>query len=143
MCSSDLAAALFALQRYGSFMDIYEQAILVLAAPTFALLGWHWKPVRWLIPLIAVLSLNGLHDVRAANAMKNILATVVSIATIAVFSARSAVSWPETLTMLGGAVVGGYCGGRLVRVLPPAVVRRVIIGVGVLMTVVYAVKYWF
>jgi hypothetical protein len=52
-----LAASLFALQRYGSFMDIYEQAILVLAAPTFALLGWHWKPVRWLIPLIAVLSL--------------------------------------------------------------------------------------
>jgi cytochrome c-type biogenesis protein CcsB len=52
-----LAAALFALQRYGSFMDVYEQAILVLAAPTFALLGWHWKPVRWLIPLIAVLAL--------------------------------------------------------------------------------------
>jgi cytochrome c-type biogenesis protein CcsB len=52
-----LAASLFALQRYGSFMDIYEQAILVLAAPTFALLGWHWKPVRWLMPLIAVLSL--------------------------------------------------------------------------------------
>jgi cytochrome c-type biogenesis protein CcsB len=52
-----LAAALFALQRYGSHMDVYEQAILVLAAPTFALLGWHWKPVRWLIPLIGLLSL--------------------------------------------------------------------------------------
>jgi cytochrome c-type biogenesis protein CcsB len=52
-----LAAALFALQRYGSFMDVYEQAILLLAAPTFAFLGWHWKPVRWLIPLIALLSL--------------------------------------------------------------------------------------
>jgi cytochrome c-type biogenesis protein CcsB len=52
-----LAAALFALQRYGSFMDVYEQAILVLAAPTFALLGWHWKPVRWLMPLIALLAL--------------------------------------------------------------------------------------
>jgi cytochrome c-type biogenesis protein CcsB len=52
-----LTAALFALQRFGSYMDGYEQAILVLAAPTFALLGWHWKPVRWLIPLIAALSL--------------------------------------------------------------------------------------
>ncbi|MFC5549762.1 c-type cytochrome biogenesis protein CcsB [Massilia aerilata] len=52
-----LAASLFALQRYGSFMDVYEQAILLLAAPTFAFLGWHWKPVRWLMPLIAVLSL--------------------------------------------------------------------------------------
>jgi cytochrome c-type biogenesis protein CcsB len=38
-------------------MDIYEQAILLLSAPTFALLGWHWKPVRWLMPLVALLSL--------------------------------------------------------------------------------------
>ena len=52
-----LAASLFALQRFGHFMDVYEQAILVLAAPTFALLGWGWKPVRWLMPLIAVLAL--------------------------------------------------------------------------------------
>ena len=52
-----LASALFALNRYGTFMDVYEKAILVLAAPTFAALGWHWKPVRWLMPVIALLSL--------------------------------------------------------------------------------------
>ncbi len=52
-----LAAALFALNRYAHHMDIYEQVILVLSAPTFALLGWHWKPMRWLLPLVAVLSL--------------------------------------------------------------------------------------
>jgi hypothetical protein len=37
-------------------MDVYEKAILVLAAPTFAALGWHWKPVRWLMPLVALLA---------------------------------------------------------------------------------------
>jgi cytochrome c-type biogenesis protein CcsB len=52
-----LAAALFALNRYGAYMDIYEKVILVLAAPTFTALGWHWKPVRWLIPVVALLSL--------------------------------------------------------------------------------------
>ena len=52
-----LAAALFALQRYGAYMDIYEQAILVLAAPTFAFVGWTFKPVRWLMPLVALLAL--------------------------------------------------------------------------------------
>jgi cytochrome c-type biogenesis protein CcsB len=51
-----LAAALFALNRFGSYMDVYEKAILLLAAPTFAALGWHWKPVRWLIPLVALLA---------------------------------------------------------------------------------------
>nr|WP_314544264.1 c-type cytochrome biogenesis protein CcsB [uncultured Massilia sp.] len=55
-----LAAALFAFNRYGAYMDVYEEAILLLAAPTFALLGWTWKPVRWLIPLIAALSLWGI-----------------------------------------------------------------------------------
>ncbi|MCD2517009.1 c-type cytochrome biogenesis protein CcsB [Massilia sp. G4R7] len=52
-----LAAALFALNRYAHHMDIYEQAILVATAPTFALLGWHWKPMRWLLPLVGLLSL--------------------------------------------------------------------------------------
>ena len=52
-----LAGALFALNRYSAHMDIYEQVILVLSAPTFAALGWHWKPVRWLMPLVAALSL--------------------------------------------------------------------------------------
>jgi len=47
----------FALNRYGSFMDYYEKAILVLAAPTFIALAWHWKPVRWLMPVIALLAL--------------------------------------------------------------------------------------
>ncbi|MDN4059628.1 c-type cytochrome biogenesis protein CcsB [Massilia sp. YIM B02769] len=52
-----LAAALFALNRYAHFMDGYERAILLLSAPTFAALGWHWKPVRWLMPVVALLSL--------------------------------------------------------------------------------------
>jgi cytochrome c-type biogenesis protein CcsB len=52
-----LGGAVFALNRYGGYMDVYEKAILVLAAPTFAALGWHWKPVRWLMPLVALLSL--------------------------------------------------------------------------------------
>ncbi|MFC5512938.1 c-type cytochrome biogenesis protein CcsB [Massilia jejuensis] len=52
-----LAAVLFALNRYAGYMDGYERAILLLTAPTFAALGWHWKPVRWLIPLVALLSL--------------------------------------------------------------------------------------
>jgi cytochrome c-type biogenesis protein CcsB len=52
-----LAGAVFALNRYGHFMDVYEQGILLAAVPTFAALGWHWKPVRWVMPLVALLSL--------------------------------------------------------------------------------------
>ncbi len=55
-----LAAALFALNRYGGYMDIYEKVILVLSAPTFAALGWHWKPMRWLMPAVALLALGAI-----------------------------------------------------------------------------------
>jgi cytochrome c-type biogenesis protein CcsB len=52
-----LAAVLYGLNRFGNYMDVYEKGILLAAAPTFAALGWHWKPVRWLMPLVAVLAL--------------------------------------------------------------------------------------
>jgi cytochrome c-type biogenesis protein CcsB len=51
------AGAGFAVQRYGAWMDGYEKAILVLTAPTFAALGWHYKPLRWVVALVAALSL--------------------------------------------------------------------------------------
>jgi hypothetical protein len=102
-----LAAALFALQRYGSFMDVYEQAILVLAAPTFALLGWHWKPVRWLIPLIAVLALSAISlyggSLDAANQrffLKYML------------SSQSAILWMSALFVFSTVF---YWGGLLAR----------------------------
>ena len=51
------SGALFALNRYGEFMDIYEKGILLAAVPTFVWLGWYWRPVRLLMLSIGVLSL--------------------------------------------------------------------------------------
>jgi len=51
------AGALFALNRYGDFMDIYEKAILLAAVPVFVGLGWYWKSSRVLMLLIFGLSL--------------------------------------------------------------------------------------
>ena len=51
------ASALFALNRYGDFMDIYEKGILLAAVPTFVWLGWYWRPVRLLMLSIGALSL--------------------------------------------------------------------------------------
>ena len=51
------AGALFAFNRYGDFMDIYEKAILMSAVPVFVGLGWYWKSSRVLMLLIFGLSL--------------------------------------------------------------------------------------
>ncbi|MFC5760273.1 sulfite exporter TauE/SafE family protein [Rhizobium sp. GCM10022189] len=92
--------------------------------------------------LTAVLSIADPDDIRRVKALKNLLATAVSMAAILIFIAEGAVRWPETLLMLAGALAGGYLGGYLVRVLPAVIVRWFVILTGALMTVVYAVKYW-
>ncbi|MFB9265297.1 hypothetical protein ACFFWD_19420 [Bradyrhizobium erythrophlei] len=50
--------------------------------------------------------------------------------------------WPETMAMLLGALIGGYAGGRLIRVLPGHIVRQFVIVAGAAMSVIYAVRYW-
>ena len=90
-----LAASLFGLMRFGAFMDIYEKAILLAAAPTFAWLGWYWKPVRWLIPLAAVLSLFAIELYAGHLDMANQKFFLKYI-----LSSQSAILWMGTLFVL-------------------------------------------
>ena len=92
--------------------------------------------------LTAVLAIGDPDDIRRVKALKNLLATAVSIAAVTIFILEGAVSWPQTLVMLSGALFGGYLGGYLVRILPAAIVRWFVIVTGAVMAVVYAVKYW-
>jgi uncharacterized protein len=93
--------------------------------------------------LTAVLAITQGDDLRAIKVMKNLLATIVSVATVVVFSFQGAVRWPETLVMLAGAVGGGYVGGHLIRILPASVIRHIVIVAGIGMTLIYARQYWF
>ena len=87
-----IGASLFALQRYGDFMDIYEKAILLLAAPAFAALGWHWKPMRWLLPLVAALSLFGVAQYNGSLDSANTRFFLKYM-----LSSQSAILWMSTL----------------------------------------------
>ncbi len=101
------AGALFALNRYGVFMDIYEKGILLAAVPTFAWLGWIWKPARLLMVLIAALALSAVAmyggNLELANSkffLKYLL------------SSQSAILWMSTLFFLSTLF---YWGGLLAR----------------------------
>lgn len=94
------------------------------------------------VMILAVLTVTGSSDIRAANALKNLLATAVSLVTLAVFITQGLVRWPETLVMLAGALAGGVIGSRLITILPQHVVRGAIITIGILMTAIYALRYW-
>ncbi|KRB92696.1 c-type cytochrome biogenesis protein CcsB [Noviherbaspirillum sp. Root189] len=113
-----LAGALFAFNRFGSYMDPYEKGVLLLSAPTFAWLGWQWKPVRWLMAVLAILALTAIAlyggSLDAANS-KFFLKYALS--------SQSAILWMSTLFFLstlfywGGLVTrsdfGGSVGSKL------------------------------
>jgi len=90
-----LAGALFALNRYSAYMDIYEKVILIASAPVFAALGWAWKPVRWLIPLAFLLALGaiGLYGGNLDNANQKFWLKYM-------LSSQSAILWMSTCVFL-------------------------------------------
>ncbi len=94
------------------------------------------------IMLLAILSLLHYDNHRQINALKNLLSSFVSAATLVIFVAKGMVSWPETLVMLSGAMCGGLAGARLLSVISAQAVRRTVISVGCIVSVVYAWKYW-
>ena len=92
---------------------------------------------------LAALSVATGGDYRAANLTKNIVLGLNTLAASAVLALQSAVSWPPTLTMMAGAVIGGLPGGQLARVIPNAVMRVFVVVIGALLTTVFAWRYWF
>jgi uncharacterized membrane protein YfcA len=95
------------------------------------------------IILTSLLSITEPGDIRTIKALKNLLATGVSLAAIVIFIEQGVVRWPETGVMLVGAIVGGWAGGLLIRLLPASGVRGMVILAGVAMTGIYAYRYWF
>jgi cytochrome c-type biogenesis protein CcsB len=109
-----LTGALFAFNRFGEYMDVYEKGILFLAVPAFAWLGWQWKQVRWLMVVLAVLSLASISlyggSLDAANTRFFLKYGL---------SSQSAILWMSTLFFLstlfywGGLVMRSEFGGAV------------------------------
>ena len=94
------------------------------------------------VMLLAILSVSGTDDFRGANVTKNLISGLTSLVAVVVFVFQGMVAWPQAMVMMGGALVGGFLGGRLARVLPPSLIRGIVITAGTILTVVYAWRYW-
>ncbi len=92
--------------------------------------------------ITVVLSITEVGDLRSINSLKNLLAVGVSFAATAIFIQQGLVQWPETSVMLFGALLGGYAGGGLIRILPASWVRAGVIVAGLFMFGLYAKRYW-
>jgi uncharacterized protein len=93
------------------------------------------------ILLVAVLGLGSADPVHRANAIKNVLAAVVNGVAAVVFIAVADVDWLVAGLIAGGSVLGALAGARVGRRLPAAVLRAVIVVVGVTALAVFLLRH--
>jgi uncharacterized membrane protein YfcA len=84
------------------------------------------------ILLLALLGLALPETLQRINALKNILAALTNVIAGVVFViAASHVSWAVAGLLAAGAIIGGQVGARIGRRLSPAVLRGIIVAVGI------------
>jgi uncharacterized protein len=89
------------------------------------------------IVMLAMFRLLGVHDLRVANGLKNLLSAVLTLIAVIVYALGGIISWAEILPMAIAATLGGFAGARVGRVLPPVVLRNTIVLVGAITTVLF------
>jgi uncharacterized membrane protein YfcA len=92
------------------------------------------------ILMLAALSIAGMEDIHEMNGLKALFSTLINGVAVALFIVAGVVRWPAALVMVGGAIVGGYGGAALARLVPPAQVRRFVIVVGATLTVYFFIR---
>ena len=71
------------------------------------------------------------------NALKQVVSLTISIAVGIFFAWSGAIIWPVALIMAAGAFVGGTLGGLLAARINPALLRRIVVVLGVTVSGVY------
>lgn len=87
--------------------------------------------------LMGLLSALSAEPLQRLNGYKNVLALVVNLVAAAVFVifARQHIDWLIVLLVGAGSLLGGVLGARIGRRIPPAVLRGLIIGIGLIAVV--------
>jgi uncharacterized protein len=80
--------------------------------------------------LLAITGIAIPEDLQRLNALKNVLAALVNGVAAAIFLVFASVAWLPALLLAVGSAAGGQLGARIGRRLSPAVLRGVIVVVG-------------
>ena len=86
---------------------------------------------------LAVLGLSKGGDYHRLNALKNFVAVLIAAVAILVFSGGGVVAWLPAAIMIPGGALGGYAGVWLARRVPQAVVRGLVVLVGLALSWYY------
>jgi len=81
--------------------------------------------------LLAICGIAIPEDLQRLNALKNVLAAIVNGVAAAIFVVFASVAWLPALLLAAGSAAGGQLGAAIGRRLSPALLRGVIVVVGV------------
>jgi uncharacterized protein len=90
--------------------------------------------------VLAVLGLILDDTMTRLNALKQVTAFSINIATAIFFLFSGQVVWPVMLVMAMGSLVGGTLGGRLAGRIPPGALRRIVVIIGIVVSLIYFIK---
>ncbi len=85
--------------------------------------------------LIALLAVFVRDDLQRLNGLKNVLALIVNAVAALVFIAVAPVDWRVAVLIAAGSMVGGQAGALFGRRLSPLMLRSVVVGVGLFVSI--------
>jgi uncharacterized membrane protein YfcA len=90
--------------------------------------------------VLAVLGLVLEDSLTRLNALKQAVSFSINIAAAIFFLFSGKVVWSAVLVMAAGALAGGALGGRLAGSIKPALLRKIVVTVGVVIGLIYLVR---
>jgi uncharacterized protein len=140
--------ALFAFSKriqplISSLLKSDDAQLLVLPALLFpiTIYGGYFGAGLGVLVMASIMATSRL-ELRAANALKNLVGSVTNFAALPVFLWHGAIEWKPALLVLAGGLVGAQAGVALFRQLPTETLRRGIIAIGIVMSLLYAYRNW-
>jgi uncharacterized protein len=86
---------------------------------------------------LAMLAALGMTDIHAMNALKVVLGGIINAVAVVMFAVAGAIAWKPGVSMIVGAILGGYFGAHYAQKLPQSWIRTFVIAVGTGMTIYF------
>jgi uncharacterized protein len=94
------------------------------------------------IIMLAFLGLSELTNIYQMNGLKNLVSGAISFTTVLYFIYMGLIAWSVLPPLLVGSVIGGWFGATYSTKLPTKVIRRMIVGIGILVSAVLFTKQY-
>lgn len=94
------------------------------------------------ILMLSSLALMGVGDIHKMNALKTLFASVMNGLAVAIFLWNGKVNWHYAIPMIVAASVGGFLGASVARRLDKNLVRRTVIGIGLVLSIHYFLRIY-